>query len=70
MTAITESVSAISTPVLTENGPGSSNNKPIQPVTFTPTVLALCPYAGAGLAAGAATVGAYEAGRAAGAGGK
>ncbi|MFJ3932653.1 hypothetical protein [Streptomyces sp. NPDC090029] len=37
----------------------------MMPVAFTPAVVALCPYAAGGLAAGAAAVGAYEAGRAA-----
>ncbi|PZT75937.1 hypothetical protein DNK56_21325 [Streptomyces sp. AC1-42W] len=56
----------VTTPTLT--GDAGISLKPMMPVTFTPAILVTTPYAAGGLAAGAASVAAYEAGRAAGAG--
>jgi hypothetical protein len=64
MTQIIESVRSITAPNLSE-GEGNRITRTM-PVAFTPAVLVATPYAGGGLAAGAAVVGAYELGRAAG----
>ncbi|GGW87992.1 hypothetical protein GCM10010297_06520 [Streptomyces malachitofuscus] len=66
MTHIIDSVRAITEPALTEGQKDRVTRT--MPVAFTPAVLVTCPYAGGGLAAGAAVVGAYELGRAAGGG--
>ncbi|MFE2945153.1 hypothetical protein ACFXKG_39920 [Streptomyces sp. NPDC059255] len=63
MSRIIDSVRMVAAPSLTE-GEAYRVTK-MMPVTFTPAVLAVTPYAAGGLAAGAAAVGAYEAGRAA-----
>ncbi|MGW0906424.1 hypothetical protein [Streptomyces sp. NPDC002853] len=68
MTHIIDSVRSITEPTLTEDEQDRVTRT--MPVAFTPAVLVTCPYAGGGLAAGATIVGAYELGRAAGAGGK
>ncbi len=64
MNRITESARKAASPALSEVE--SDKVVRMMPVAFTPGVVALCPYAAGGLAAGAAVVGAYEAGRAAG----
>ncbi|ESP95593.1 hypothetical protein B591_30368 (plasmid) [Streptomyces sp. GBA 94-10 4N24] len=64
MTHIIESVRSITEPTLTEGQKDRLTRT--MPVAFTPAVLVTTPYAGGGLAAGAAVVGAYELGRAAG----
>lgn len=63
MSRIIESVRTATAPALSE-GEGDKVTR-VMPVAFTPAVLVVTPYAGGGLAAGAAAVGAYEAGRAA-----
>ncbi|KJY29458.1 MULTISPECIES: hypothetical protein [Streptomyces] len=63
MNRITESVRGIADAALSEDT-GERTSR-MMPVAFTPAVLVVCPYAAGGLAAGAAAVGAYEAGRAA-----
>ncbi|MFB7053370.1 hypothetical protein [Streptomyces vinaceus] len=63
MNSITESVRVIADPTLSEDS-GERTTR-MMPVAFTPAVLVTTPYAAGGLAAGAAAVGAYEAGRAA-----
>lgn len=64
MNLITESARKSASPTLSE----AQGDKVVRmmPVAFTPSVVALCPYAAAWPGRGAAVVGAYEAGRAAG----
>ncbi|MHC3451542.1 hypothetical protein [Streptomyces prasinus] len=63
MTHVVESVRSITAPTLTEVEKDRVTRT--MPVAFTPAVLVTAAYAGGGLAAGSAVVGAYELGRAA-----